>query len=223
MQKILATLPLILALAFGLLWWNESTRHTAWVISDENQPIELITFGALFVGGLIGLRFTWSLFQMEPDWKMRLFYGAFSLGLLLIAMEEISWGQWFFDFNTPEALRGLNQQNELNLHNVGPLHGKGSSMRLAFAGGAMVGFLLGGTALMERIRPPLAILPWVLVILLCAGLELMIDLNLVDWNKDFMNLMQNVMPELTEMLVGIAAFLYIWINRMSYGKPKAGA
>ena len=41
------------------------------------------------------------------------------LACLYFAGEEASWGQHYFRWATPEALRGLNDQNETNLHNIG--------------------------------------------------------------------------------------------------------
>ena len=43
---------------------------------------------------------------------------ALSLMFFLFGMEEISWGQRIFSWETPEALVPLNDQNELNLHNI---------------------------------------------------------------------------------------------------------
>jgi len=40
------------------------------------------------------------------------------LGALYFAGEEISWGQHFFGWDTPETIRSLNDQNETNLHNM---------------------------------------------------------------------------------------------------------
>jgi len=37
---------------------------------------------------------------------------------LLAAFEEISWGQRLFNFETPEFLKSINDQNELNFHNI---------------------------------------------------------------------------------------------------------
>ncbi len=47
------------------------------------------------------------------------------LGLLciVIAGEEVSWGQRFFGFSTPEALGAINLQNEFNLHNIAGVNG----------------------------------------------------------------------------------------------------
>jgi hypothetical protein len=41
-----------------------------------------------------------------------------SLACIYFAGEEVSWGQWFFGWDTPEFIAGLNDQGETNLHNV---------------------------------------------------------------------------------------------------------
>ena len=50
------------------------------------------------------------------------------LGLSLLfffgAGEEISWGQRVFGWETPSSMVELNQQQELNLHNIGIFHGR---------------------------------------------------------------------------------------------------
>lgn len=213
-MKLLNTLlPLLLALVFGLLWWNPGTRHFAWVISDENKPIELLTFFSLFVGGLLGLALAWRLRGSGEAWFTWGFFLLFSLGLLLIAMEEISWGQWFFHFQTPEAIAWRNKQGELNLHNIGPMQGKGSVLRLLFTAGGLVGLGLARLSWMRRIAPPKALLPWLIVIGTLTCLEALIDTGSVSWSHDPRVLFQDVMPEMTEMLIGFAAFLYIWLNR----------
>ena len=38
--------------------------------------------------------------------------------MVFVAGEELSWGQHIFEFTTPEFLRGLNRQNEFNVHNA---------------------------------------------------------------------------------------------------------
>jgi len=43
---------------------------------------------------------------------------SFSLVLFVVGMEEISWMQRVFSLSTPDALLGLNKQQELNLHNI---------------------------------------------------------------------------------------------------------
>ena len=49
-------------------------------------------------------------------------YLALALIFFLGAGEEISWGQRIFNFETPESWRGVNVQEETNLHNLEIFH-----------------------------------------------------------------------------------------------------
>jgi len=55
--------------------------------------------------------------------RLPLWMAAWLLGWILacvyFAGEEASWGQHYFGWAAPETLRGLNDQNETNLHNIG--------------------------------------------------------------------------------------------------------
>lgn len=42
----------------------------------------------------------------------------FSLGCLVLALEEISYGQWIFNWESPEIFKEINTQQETNLHNI---------------------------------------------------------------------------------------------------------
>lgn len=53
-----------------------------------------------------------------PLWFVGWFTG-WVLACVYFAGEEASWGQHYFRWATPDALRGLNDQNETNLHNIG--------------------------------------------------------------------------------------------------------
>lgn len=50
----------------------------------------------------------------------RLIYAVGAVAALLIAGEEMSWGQWLFHWSTPADLYAGNLQNETNLHNFLP-------------------------------------------------------------------------------------------------------
>ena len=47
---------------------------------------------------------------------------VFSLILLFVFFEEISWGQRILGIETPESFKELNAQGELNLHNYTPIY-----------------------------------------------------------------------------------------------------
>jgi hypothetical protein len=67
------------------------------------------------------------------------------------AGEEASWGQWWFQYDTPAALRDMNEQGEFGLHNITGLRfWLNATPRRAM----MVGTIVGGIVL------PLALLPW---------------------------------------------------------------
>ena len=55
---------------------------------------------------------------VRGDWLMTAWLTIIALGCLYLAGEEISWGQHFIGWETPESLARLNDQEETNLHNV---------------------------------------------------------------------------------------------------------
>jgi len=50
-------------------------------------------------------------------------YLVLACGLLLVAIEEVSWGQRLFDIATPEWFRTNSSQSEINIHNLHPVQG----------------------------------------------------------------------------------------------------
>jgi len=78
-----------------------------------------------------------------------LLWAIVALGALVIAGEEIAWGQRLFGLETPEALARVNRQGEITVHNIG-------SWGLAFDAVFIVAGLYGaGTAFWFRhYRPP---------------------------------------------------------------------
>jgi len=82
--------------------------------------------------------------------------GLWVLACVTFAGEEVSWGQWFAGWGTPEFLARVNQQQETNLHNITPwLNHKPHALVEVFI--ASCGVLLpvwkathGGAALFRR-------------------------------------------------------------------------
>lgn len=90
--------------------------------------------GLLIAGGLLFLPFV----RVRPfTWTVALI-GA--LACFYIAGEEMSWGQHFFHWNTPEYWAEVNRQNETNLHNTYAIFEK--TPRLFLEIGVLVGGLL---------------------------------------------------------------------------------
>ena len=206
--------PAVVVLAFCLAWLMPTTRQATWRLLGENRPVEIVTFLSLIAGGLLGLDLARRLWTRRAGWLAVSFYVLFSLGLILVAMEEIAWGQWFFGFETPEAIRWRNHQDELTLHNLGFLHGRNSLLRVSFAVGGLCGLALIRWRPLRYLAPSPILLSWFLVIGVCAGAEMALDL---DWlsplRGDFDELVRHKLPEIVEMLVGLAGALYVVGNR----------
>jgi hypothetical protein len=77
---------------------------------------------------------------------------AAALACLGIAGEEISWGQRLVGWTTPEALGGVNVQDETNLHNIGALESLVRAGQVAAAGYAVLAPLVA-LALVDTLRP----------------------------------------------------------------------
>ena len=56
-------------------------------------------------------------FRAEGLW-LRLWYGIALLGCLFIGGEEISWGQTYLQWATPDSWMAINDQGETNFHNT---------------------------------------------------------------------------------------------------------
>ncbi len=56
--------------------------------------------------------------------KRNLFILLLGLLFFVAAGEEISWGQRIFNIDTPENIKDINAQGELNIHNLNFFHGK---------------------------------------------------------------------------------------------------
>jgi hypothetical protein len=131
----------------------------------------------------------------------------FTLALLALfffvaAGEELSWGQHFFGFETPEGLKHANVQEELNLHNLAIFDSYDARTGEKKAGLAawlnsnrlfdyfMVGFFWLAPALapllrarsewLRRLDPPVPRPRLGLLLLLSFGLTLLVELTLVD-------------------------------------------
>lgn len=184
---------------------------------NENQPIELITFGTLLLGGLLGLRLAWKLRHTPPTMLYSGFYTLFGLGLVFVAMEEISWGQWFYYFETPESIKAINKQREMNFHNLPMLHAPFEFLRVAFGVGGIVGIYLSFKAWSKPVGAPPILFFWFLFIAILAGLDIHNYFYRYEYSSIYGMAARQV--EVLEMLIGCSALFYMWLNsRLLFSK-----
>lgn len=81
---------------------------------SEGGPHEKIQATIMWVAVIFAGRL---LLAVEGKW-LKFWYGIAFLGCLYIAGEEISWGQTYLQWATPESWGQINDQNETNLHNT---------------------------------------------------------------------------------------------------------
>jgi hypothetical protein len=110
-----------------------------------------------------------------------------ALGSLYIAGEEMSWGQHFFHWNTPEYWAMVNRQQETNLHNTYYVFEKLPRSILEI--GVVVGGLIVPLAAwlypwlracrVSLLLPPAAIVPTALIAMLFKGLDRLQQLDVM--------------------------------------------
>jgi hypothetical protein len=150
---------------------------------------------------------------------------AFWLGaafFFFLGMEEISWGQRVFKIQTPAALSAVNEQNELNLHNISGLHGTNEvrALLVVSAYGVVSGLLLllanrraGATprraAAVEALRMftvPLRYTPYFLQMFV----YILLRRSDSEWLRSFPQ--RGLIKELTEFLFALGCYLVLFFR-----------
>lgn len=84
---------------------------------SEYGVVENLTALFLVVAIIQLLRYAWVYFRSIPSFD-KLILVTLVLGSTYFAGEEMSWGQHWLGFETPEHYEGLNYQGEMNFHNL---------------------------------------------------------------------------------------------------------
>ncbi|MGF1625492.1 MAG: hypothetical protein ACFCVH_11465 [Alphaproteobacteria bacterium] len=129
-----------------------------WLVNDELGPGENLTALLFLVAGLYAFRIASDAPAFGHHWVRPLFV-LFGVVALFVTGEEISWGQHYFGWATPEWMAEINVQQETNLHNM--LHGaldqqpRGVLSILILLGGAVVPILYarGKLRFLDRFPP----------------------------------------------------------------------
>ena len=87
---------------------------------NENGLVEILQFLFLLLA-ICYLIYIVKVYKGKLNQTINIFLIINICGLLYFAGEEVSWGQHFFNWNSPEIFRELNNQKETNLHNISNL------------------------------------------------------------------------------------------------------
>ncbi|GAA4889478.1 hypothetical protein GCM10023311_11910 [Flaviramulus aquimarinus] len=207
-KKILAIyfFPYIITCLFAFMLVYNKARLYALMLLKENSLVENLTFIAFFLSFLYSIKLVRKIKAKTHSKIYKLIIGFMAIVFFFIAMEEIAWGQQFFNFETPENFKKINAQDELTLHNINGLQGESEIFRLAFGLAGLVGLFLNKNRVLSPIAFPFMLSSYLLVI---------ISISVFDVYDDFYPVSSNIsigvqrLSELIEMLIGFTALLYI--------------
>lgn len=104
-----------LAIELGFRMVNEPLYRRLW--ESELGPVETGTV-VILVPGIVAGVWIWRQRAALPHAILLAWIAVVLAGSIYFGGEEASWGQHWFGWQTPEALRALNDQQETNMHNM---------------------------------------------------------------------------------------------------------
>ncbi|MBC3758247.1 hypothetical protein H7U19_07520 [Hyunsoonleella sp. SJ7] len=206
--RLLYWFPYGITAIFALFLGLNPTRRLALFLLKENSLVENLTFLAFMVGCILGLKLSLKFHQRAQNKVLKWLIVLISIAFFIIAMEEISWGQQFLKFETPEWMGGMNAQNELTVHNISTFQGKSEILRLLFGLAGLVGIGLNRNKFFQRVAVPYVLISFVIVIIV---------ISVFDVYDDFYPISQQLstgvqrLSELVEMLIAFLGCLYMWL------------
>jgi hypothetical protein len=210
-------LPIAILIPVVVIHFVAPDFYQAHVLPEGYGFLELTQFllaGAAAVLCFLALRFN-VVKGSRLLWAAVLLFG---LAALYIAGEEHSWGQHFFNWNTPSYWSEINRQQETNLHNTSPWFNQRPKLvfdAAMFVGGLVIPFVQLWTGpfrqpLLALLTPALAIAPAALIALAFKGID--------DLGKDVLNTsLYNRPSEVVETFQYLYMLFYVIVLRRRLG------
>jgi hypothetical protein len=110
-------LPLLLALFVIGAWKQDPDWYLQRVIPEGYGILEFSQFAVILAAFALAVRLLFMPFVRRRPFVLAVTLTA-ALSCLYTAGEEVSWGQHFFHWNTPDYWAEVNRQAETNLHNT---------------------------------------------------------------------------------------------------------
>ena len=204
-------------------------RLYGYLIAEDNL-IEYATCLAYLLAALVAANLAINL-RRQRETLFFLAYSFLAVGLFVIGMEEISWGQRIFDIETPSVLETHNWKGEINFHNVEgfPLH---NAYILVGFYGAFARLLTPGVIkkrqpmLVDLFASPYSLflyffLPCALYVhyqYLYYRYLVPLDLEWAEYNATFQENVASKGQEPIELLLSLGFLLFVVVNRYRYHK-----
>lgn len=114
--------PLVLMVLFAFIAWQWPDYYVREIVSKDSLAgaglAEDLTVLVLIPGILLTFYALVRYRQLVPNRLIGCWFLLWAFACIYFAGEEISWGQWYFQWETGEAFRQVNDQQETNLHNI---------------------------------------------------------------------------------------------------------
>lgn len=173
--------------------------HTDGYMYGEKGVIENITVIFLLTAIIASLLF---LFAKEKILfsSLKLWMVLFLLGAIYYAGEEMSWGQHYFGWGTPEQWTEFNDQQETNLHNTAAIFDQIPRTLLSLAA------LIGGVLIpifrkyKNHIPNKESYFDWLLPTYVCLPAALLS--LLVSWHEKMYKILDLTIPEVLDIRAG---------------------
>ena len=149
--------PAIMALIIIVIAQVSPDWYRDYMHPEGYGILELLHFFVPLAGLVIALRLLLTS-QVRRHRLLMLFLALAAFACFYIAGEEMSWGQHFFHWQTPEYWSELNRQDETNLHNTYAIFDKTPRLILE------IGILIGGIIIpiMALKNPKIREMDWAL-------------------------------------------------------------
>ncbi len=117
MVRCIFWLPIAGMVLLGLTRIHKGTFR---FLTYEDGPVEWLQFAGFALACVFGVGVAIKQFRARYLSQAAL-YVLFALAAFAVAGEEIAWGQRILGIQTPAALKAINKQNEITVHNIQPV------------------------------------------------------------------------------------------------------
>ena len=118
--------------------------------AGEDRLVEWVTVAGFVAAAIMG-GLSWRTLRHAGHRRIALLHALLAAVFVLIALEEISWGQRIFGFETPDAIAEVNFQDETTLHNLDYFDRVSNTVTVLAAWLAVIGGLIGLTLHRRRL------------------------------------------------------------------------
>ncbi|WP_157230991.1 hypothetical protein [Kiloniella laminariae] len=132
-------LCMLLVMIVGRTIFPDWQDYEYYIESERRGIVENSAFFLLAPAVVFGV-LSWRMREALPSKYLGYWLVLCSLAVFVAAGEEISWGQHWFQWETPESLAAINDHNETNFHNT--LNGHDTTIKSVIMIGMAIGTIL---------------------------------------------------------------------------------